>query len=96
MGEKEEASPQGAGRSRRPRPSPSSQPPAPLPGLAGHLLGDLGDALVGLGRGHEAGQTAALVGALRVGAAAVLTQGHAVADVLALVDVCGGAGDGQR
>lgn len=43
---------------------------------------------MGFGRGHEAGQTGALVGSLGVGALPVLAQGHLVADVLALVYVC--------
>lgn len=47
------------------------------------------DALVWLGRGHKARQAGALVGALGVGAPSVLAQRHLVADVLALVDVCG-------
>ncbi len=51
-------------------------------------LWDRWDALVRLGRGHEARQTGALVRSLRVGALPVLTQGHLVADVLTLVDVC--------
>lgn len=50
-------------------------------------LWDRRDAFVRLGRGHEARQTGALVGALCVGALAVLTQGHLVADVLTLVYV---------
>lgn len=37
------------------------------------------------GRRHEARETRALVGALRVGALAVLTQRDLVADVVALV-----------
>lgn len=57
------------------------------------LLPELGlrdgwDALVRLGGGQEAGQTGTLVRSLSVGALAVLTQGHLVADVLALVYVC--------
>lgn len=46
------------------------------------------DALVWLGRGYKAGKAGALVRALGVGALSVLAQGHLVADVLALVDVC--------
>ena len=57
----------------------------PLPELG---LRDGWDALVRLGGGHEAGQAGALVRSLGVGALAVLTQGHLVADVLALVYVC--------
>lgn len=49
---------------------------------------DCWDAFVRLGRGHEAGQTGALVRSLGVGALPVLTQGHLVTDVLTLVYVC--------
>lgn len=55
----------------------------PEPGLR-----DRWDAFVWLGRGHEARQTGAFVRPLCVGALPVLTQGHLVADVLALVYVC--------
>lgn len=58
-------------------------------GLPGLRLWDRWDAFVWLGRGHEARQTGALVRPLCVGALPVLTQGHLVADVLALVYVCG-------
>lgn len=55
------------------------------------------DALVWFGRGHEARQAGALVRALGVGALSVLAQRHLVADVLALVDVCGETtGDGVK
>lgn len=52
-------------------------------------LWDRWDAFVRLGRGHEARQTGALVRSFCVGALPVLTQGHLVANVLALVYVCG-------
>lgn len=61
---------------------------ASVPRLPELGLWDRRDAFVRLGRGHETRQTGALVRPLRVGAPPVLTQGHLVADVLALVYVC--------
>jgi len=46
-------------------------------------------AVVGFVRGREAGQTHTPVGARRVDALCILTQGHPIVQLRALVHVCG-------